>query len=383
MQDLKQLLIPTKIKVGFQEREGTYTGKLAYVIYYDQKGVLRKEKSWESWRDEKIDSLEFNNEPMTGFVLNKGVGGQRHSDGWNARNEYIRVYDPRDFEFEISVANLLFILRECDCSKGKGLEGKFVYAWDGTELVLLPECSVDYKNSQSFTQLQTQSVKFKDLILGASYTTKRQETLTYLGKFDYHIIVDNHYRDAPIKERNGVVKKLLFWNGEEFVFLDNLKTIAALSSDAVIPEYAELVDAYNKSEYGSKIAKLFLKPGSLPEFDDHGYMKNGGYYNNYFAAKTPDGYVQYSVQMRLNYPSNYWHTSPPKLPTKELHVQPYYQLAVSDTGVVSVIYYGRQTNAIKPDYQILYALLESGSEFRVAGSILIQEKTNGEEITNE
>jgi hypothetical protein len=41
--------------------------------------------------------------------------------GWNARNEYIRVYDPRDFEFEISVSNLLFILRECNCNKGKGL----------------------------------------------------------------------------------------------------------------------------------------------------------------------------------------------------------------------------------------------------------------------
>lgn len=50
-----QLFIPSKIKVGFQDRSGTYTGKLAYVIYYDNKNVLRKEKSWESWRDKKID----------------------------------------------------------------------------------------------------------------------------------------------------------------------------------------------------------------------------------------------------------------------------------------------------------------------------------------
>src|SRR5271170_5491801 len=106
--EVKQLFIPDKIKIGFQEREGTYTKKLAYVIYFDQKGVLRKEKSWESWRDKKIPALEFSNESTAGFVLNKGVGGQRCSYGWNARNEYIRVYDPRDFEFEISVANLLF-----------------------------------------------------------------------------------------------------------------------------------------------------------------------------------------------------------------------------------------------------------------------------------
>ena len=44
------MFIPERIKVGYQERSGTYTGQLAYIIYYDVKGVLRKEKSWESWR---------------------------------------------------------------------------------------------------------------------------------------------------------------------------------------------------------------------------------------------------------------------------------------------------------------------------------------------
>src|SRR5689334_19185128 len=117
-----KLYIPDKIKVGFQKRDGTYTGKLAYVIYFDHTGKLRKEASWNSWRDYNIEPLEFDNEPTEGFVLNKGVGGVKQSYGWNTRNEYIRVYDPRDFEFEISVSNLLFILRECDCSKGKGLE---------------------------------------------------------------------------------------------------------------------------------------------------------------------------------------------------------------------------------------------------------------------
>ena len=43
--------IPKKIKVGFQERKDTYSGKLAYVIYYDEKNNLRKEQSWNSWRD--------------------------------------------------------------------------------------------------------------------------------------------------------------------------------------------------------------------------------------------------------------------------------------------------------------------------------------------
>ena len=35
------IYIPEKIKVGYQNRNDTYTKKLAYVIYYDEKGKLR------------------------------------------------------------------------------------------------------------------------------------------------------------------------------------------------------------------------------------------------------------------------------------------------------------------------------------------------------
>jgi hypothetical protein len=118
----QQLFIPEKIKVGFQKRGDTYTGMLAYVIYFDKKGVLRKETSWQSWRDKHIAAKEYSNEPTEGFVLNKKVGGYKSS--WNFRDAHVRVYDPRGFEFEISVPNLLFILREGDCSRGKGPGGQ-------------------------------------------------------------------------------------------------------------------------------------------------------------------------------------------------------------------------------------------------------------------
>ena len=52
------IFIPKKLKIGFQKREDTFTKKLAYVIYYDEKNKLRKEQSWKSWRDEKIVPLD-------------------------------------------------------------------------------------------------------------------------------------------------------------------------------------------------------------------------------------------------------------------------------------------------------------------------------------
>ena len=130
------IFIPKKLNVGFQNRDDTYTKKLAYVIYYDEKGKLRKQASWESWRDKKIDPIEYDNEPTEGFVLNKNVGGYAYH--WDARKSYIRVFDPRGFEFEITLPNLLYILENTNSIKGKGLDGKFVYGWDGKDLVLVP-----------------------------------------------------------------------------------------------------------------------------------------------------------------------------------------------------------------------------------------------------
>ena len=181
------IFIPHRIKVGFQERSDTYTKRLAYVIYYDEKGKLRKETSWEGWRSKDIEPVEYENEPTEGFVLNKKVGGYA-GDWGDFRQAYVRVYDPRGFEFEITVPNLLYILEHTSSIKGKGLEGSFVYGWDGTDLVLIPVCSPDYAaltelNSKRF---ENRTVKAKELIVGAEYLTKRNERCIYMGRFDYY-----------------------------------------------------------------------------------------------------------------------------------------------------------------------------------------------------
>jgi hypothetical protein len=295
MMSESKLFIPNKIKVGFQERNDTYTGRLAYVVYYDQLGKLRKEKSWEGWRSKNIEPLDLDNQPTDGFVLNRGVGGARRSYGWNVRNEYIRVYDPRDFEFEISIANLLFILRECDCSRGKGLEGKFVYAWDGAELVLLPTCSEEYKSSSEFTELQSKKISAKELILGATYMTKSQEKLIYLGRFEkfvpyypdgyYHYDKKPNIKDCCKKHHVfevGVNKQL----HPEYRFLDSMTTLGAVVSDTPVPDYAEKVQNYYKSKFGSKVVGLSLgKPNKLDP-------KNH-YQKQYFFDNKDGSYIQY------------------------------------------------------------------------------------------
>jgi hypothetical protein len=186
------IFVPKTINVGYQNRSGTYTGKLAYVIYTDEKGVLRKQASWDSWRDNSIPPNTYDNIPTSGFVLNKKVGDT--CSHWNFRQAYCRVYDPRGFEFEITIENLLYILENTNSIVGKGLEGDFVYGWDGKDLVLLPTCSADYKEIEQYskTVLEAKSITAKMLVVGNTYLGKDGYQYIYLGKhntyswFYYH-----------------------------------------------------------------------------------------------------------------------------------------------------------------------------------------------------
>ena len=180
----ERLNIPQTLKIGFNERGDTYTGKLAYVTYVNAKGEIAKQVSWNGWRNKNIDVETYDNEPTEGFVLNKHAGG--YKSGWNFRQSKCRVYDPRGFEFEITIENLLFILQECTSTKGKGLEGKFVYAWSGPDLVLLPVDSEDYKASTTLIN-KKEKLSIKTLKLGAAYKGKDDEYLIYIGKMDWYV----------------------------------------------------------------------------------------------------------------------------------------------------------------------------------------------------
>jgi len=179
---MKSIFIPKQIHAGYQNRADTYTKKLAYVIYTDNKQVKRKETSWLSWLDDSIPKQDFVNTPTEGFVLNKKAGGTTYH--WNTRKTVARVYDPRGFEIEISIDNLLYILSYTNSIKGKGLEGEFVYGWDGTELLLLPVDTQDYRDSKSYsdTLFTNKTIKAKELQIGHEYTTKKSIIHTYLGK---------------------------------------------------------------------------------------------------------------------------------------------------------------------------------------------------------
>lgn len=377
----EKCLIPSKISVGFQERSGTYTGKLAYVVYYDLKGVRRKEKSWESWRDKKIPIMEFTNEPTDGFVLNKGVGGARESYGYNARNEYIRVYDPRNFEFEISVANLLFILQECNSYKGKGLEGKFVYSWQGTELVLLPAGCEDYKKSALHTDMQSMGVKVKELVPGAYYTTKKNVDVIYIGKFtQYDLFMEgSKYRyGRQLKPAPPPQPKHTFWDikDETWIFTKDLKFLARRNGDAIAENFAELSVNYASSMHASKASRLELRPIA--------------HYRKY--EHNPTVHWNYESKGLFCQRSSHFHSNTPAADAPPAYVYELSSYVITPEGAIKANYKGdvhydpaspdsvRRTlpssnTWIRPTNMELWAIMESGREYIIRDETLIDPVT--------
>jgi len=276
-----KLFIPKKIKVGFNNRSDTYTGKLGYVIYWDAKGVLRKVNSWEGWRSKEIEPQEFNNEPMEGFVLNRDVGGGRRSYySWDARIEKVRVYDPRGFEFEISIPNLLFILQECTSTKGKGIEGEMVYSWNGPELVLLPVSCKEYKECLNYTEYQKCKFSAKNLKVGLTYRTKKMEDYVYMGQYVWTPCYGSSYgKKCHIfgqYEINQYSKKPY----TNFRATTSTDFLAEQVGDAVDPTFADLFTALEKEDgYATCTSIVVKKPENRYSSRDN-YNKCGIFYKN-------------------------------------------------------------------------------------------------------
>lgn len=274
------LYIPKKLRVGFQKRADTYTKRLAYVICYGEDGKLRSEKSWEGWRDTKIEPEEFDNVPHEGFILNKNI--ERY--GWShygSGRSVIRIYDTRGIEFEISPENLMGILMHTTCSR-RSFEGKFVYAWKGAKPILLPVASEEYQKASAYTERLGKKVTAKELTPGFSYTTKKGEELVYIGRFLWHYWNFKSYRGevGRTASKQHVFMRLHpkgpernSWGGisepEPLFFVKkDAGFLATMDSEAPLSDFADRLDQFKNDRHSSTIIgfeKIPLALEQLPE----------------------------------------------------------------------------------------------------------------------
>lgn len=312
------MIVPSKIKVGFQERSDTYTGQLGYVIYFDDKGVLRKETSWNSWRKKEIDPQEFDNEPVEGFVVNKGNTGK----GWDHydRNPFIRVYDPRNFEFEISLGNLMLIMKYCSFEKGKAISGKFAYAWSGTTLWLLPVDSDEYKQAYAEFKREKQVFKPKDLrpgmiLMKKSIRGSKREPFVYLGyletiSYGFSRYSIRYYGGLHVEKKKGH----LFVSNDPDSYYKGFQFMKPTAFDELIGEknIDEYLDKYKK-QYQYEVKNLEFVPAEVPDHyykslyyvDSKTVILDDYHYGGIKLIITDDGFKYEPIKLKQNYKEEY------------------------------------------------------------------------------
>lgn len=240
--------IASKLKVGFQERNDTFTGKLAYVIYYDAKNKLRKEASWNGWCNKSLGDIEVDNVPTSGFMINKGI--QRSSEWFGTGRTVVRIHDPRGFEFEITHDNLIQLLMHSDVSK-RDIVQECVYAWFGTQLVLLPTNSAEYQSSLVHTAKQSMKIGAKELIKGATYAVKQGDAVyMYLGHhewFDWERVRTNGKWSENVRKRKP----------KKHIFVDMSSGRMAPMSPSTL---SSVVDENVQDTYSTKLDEFLTGP---------------------------------------------------------------------------------------------------------------------------
>ncbi len=283
------MFIPKKIHVGFQSRNDTFTGKLAYIVYEDEKGVIRKQTSWDGWRDKKIDAVVFDNTP-TRYVINKGV--QRNGYFGTGRS-IARIYDSRDFEFEISIDNLIGILMHSDISK-RDIHEECVFAWYGKDLVLLPVNSEEYQSSMAYTDKQSLKVSAKDLVKGYTYEVKKASsdcTLIYIGYLPNY----TQTRYQALKGQSGGKKKHVFYDTNYKRFeTPSVSTLARVVSEEVHVDFAKLDSQYQTSAEHLRIVDFNVvdtNKSLSTDYYNYLYRKHNGQMQE-LCFKTRDGKLE-------------------------------------------------------------------------------------------
>ena len=166
-----------------------------------------------------------------------------------------------DFEFEITVDNLIGILMHSNVTKRDIVE-ECVFAWDGVELVLLPVNSEDYQASLKYTQKIAQNFSARSLVKGYSYNQKRSdEVLVYLGYYEWFEWEYNYGNSGGYRRiHKSKGKKHVFADPSGNFTIPGMQTLSEVNSEEVAENYSGLVESFFKTLHSQPITGIVVSP---------------------------------------------------------------------------------------------------------------------------
>jgi hypothetical protein len=213
-QDNLSIRIFDKLYLGVQSRKGSVAH--GYMIPYEDNAAGRKRMAnVDHWGREKSRVI-LENKPISGFKVSRA---QRHA-GWKNVITSIMMEDPRGFEIEITMTNLVMLTDNALIQNGEILQ-ECVWARDGSFNVLLPVNSEPYKEAKENTRRVTTKVSTRTLNIGDKVQTDKALVGIYMGYlhpviFSTSLSSSSNSWQPRVVEKKVHVLKITSDNGETF-----------------------------------------------------------------------------------------------------------------------------------------------------------------------
>lgn len=154
---------------------------------------------------------DVENKPASGFRITQSIA----RCGWNGGNKVVRIEDPRGFELEISVDNLVKVMSMTTVINGV-IQGECIWGRDGSSNILLPVNSEPYLDAVKNTTDKNKAViSLRDVTIGDTVTVKastayEETTGVYLGMYRvYHASPFTHIRQCDVSHWRQYYDKMM------------------------------------------------------------------------------------------------------------------------------------------------------------------------------
>lgn len=222
------------LTIGFNYRNDTYSGKLAFISYSNNGESLFNNSAFSRWVDKRIPLLKIKNNAVNGFVLSKA--NLHHL--YNRSIGYTRVFHPEGFDFEIPLDNFYYLMQHTLIDRGQiNSECRIYFSEDGKPWILNNEAI----NSNNFIVKKvsgdyfSKNLNIKDLHVGNLIRVNKKRELsvvveTLSGIYAYDKNSSMFYADKYLLDNyfyNN--KKLKFIKVPEINNYENISTREKLS----------------------------------------------------------------------------------------------------------------------------------------------------------
>ena len=157
------------------------------VMTRDNSDDVQERFRWKHYEIPKVKDVDYKiydnvpNEPRLGFRITQAIS---RGGSWSGGNKVVRIEDPRGFELEISVDNLVKIMSMTTFVSGECQEA-CVWGRQGSNNILLPETSKPYKEARKVTDYRNKAtISLRDVNFGDTVELKKTENFNGLtGKY--------------------------------------------------------------------------------------------------------------------------------------------------------------------------------------------------------